>query len=816
MGIINSTYQSNVIETFQFEVLSGDYTGIYNVKYLEGFKEINLISSRDDETKGFDQYIIGKETELELTRTYDSETYDLLFNIYEKYGGEAIILFRWSIKDSDGLVTDLTNDNYKIDLNESVFSLGSGSKKVSYKINIKEDQNKFNNRIESSVDLFSNQNLDDNAITPVVTQEIYLKKNNPTLKNEWFAVDNQYTFNIYNILTENKSLVPIVNVLTESFETPTNNYPSNYFSNSSSIFTANANYEGLTLKVTDLIITIRQDPNDPVLINNFTLYFNISPLLTDAFFEIQSQVVDSGSFLFTEINISNISIEVPNMSIGDKLRIFAVSDDSRLPNSEIFISNNFQYELEVVTPKFAETSESVRLFDAFDQTLKQYTDSSITLNSDVLSLNGRYYENFVNSFSGLRFGKNPDVERRFQTNFLDLFTASSNLMALGYDLRPNELKIEPLEFFFKDVEVIDLRDLNYVREDYVYGQSDELFYNYIKTGYNRFSTEQTEDLENFNTKARLTTPLKTISKKLDIESDLITDIYAITEGINDTSNTTNDRDDEIVLINTVDLASYNDESYYNSVIHKDSGSGQLVLEQYERAWAQDFELTDTLTIDSGLNIGSYTIFSISSFEITISASTFDTGVSSNIISTTRTNITKNRSSEGFTTLYSNGKPVEITANAIHDPIRQLLRHYGWFGSGFNKVETTNNIIVNDYKNNGNVTTQVDPIDFPLEYPDQLILDQNIQLQTLLDNGLKPLFSGNWIEITVTNLDFTQFINILNALRYGVIGDDSDSFGYITIPTPLGAKKVYPFLEEGLSFDRNSNKLNIKGFEKYSE
>lgn len=806
MGIINSTYESNVVEIFQFEVLSGDYAGVYDVKYLEGFKKINLISSRDDETKGFDQYIIGKETELELTRTYDSETYDLLFNIYEKYGGEAIILFRWSIKDSNGLVTDLANDNYKIDLNKSVFSLGPGSKKVSYKINIKEDQNKFNNRIESSVDLFSDQNLDDNAISPVVTQDIYLKENNPSLKNEWNAVNDQYSTNF----VEGTTLVPRVRVLSENFQTSTDNFANN----TSSIFTALNSYEGLTLKITSLIITVRQDVNDPNITNDFTLYGYVNDI-SNSFFEIDSVIEDLGVYKQTKIEISNQSFDVFNLVPGDRIRIIAQNQDQRISSSEIFISNNFQYELEIETPKFAGLSESVRLYDAFDQIIKQYTDSSLGFNSDVLSPSGRYYDNFVNSFLILRAGDNPDVERRFQTNFLDFFTASSNLMALGYDLRPNELKIEPLEFFFKDVEVIDLSDLNYVRENYVYRQSNELFYNDIKTGYNRFSTEQQEDLENFNTKVELTTPLKTISNNFDIESDLITDIYAITEGINDTSNTTNDRDDEIVLINTVDLATYEDDAYYSSVIHKDV-SGQLVLEQYERAWNQDFSISDTLVIISGLNIGSYSVISLSSTDIVLSSTTFDVGTSSNKISTTRTNITKNRSSEGFTTLDSNGLPIEITANAIHDPIRQLLRHYGWFGSGFNKVETTNNIIVNDYKNNGNVTTQVDPIDFPLEYPDQLILDQNIQLQTLLDNGLKPLFSGNWIEITVTNLDFTQFINILNALRYGVIGDDSDSFGYITIPTPLGAKKVYPFLEEGLSFDRNSNKLNIKGFEKYSE
>ena len=44
----------------------------------------------------------------------------------------------------------------------------------------------------------------------------------------------------------------------------------------------------------------------------------------------------------------------------------------------------------------------------------QYTDSKTLLDSNILSLNGRYYENYINSFIGLR----PNISNQtLKTNF---------------------------------------------------------------------------------------------------------------------------------------------------------------------------------------------------------------------------------------------------------------------------------------------------------------------------------------------------------------------------------------------------------------
>ncbi|BAQ84148.1 hypothetical protein [uncultured Mediterranean phage uvMED] len=783
-------------------------SGVYNIKKPNGFNEVDTIVDRNDEFWGVDNFILGEETELSIYENYDPETFNNIKGVYDELGGDAQIVFRWFVIDKNSSETSLLEDNYQLNLNDIEFKSGLERNYIRFKIKKREEQNKFNTRKDTTVDLFSNTNLDNNTITPVQTDELYFKKIIDSLVNTWNAISDQYSTNFYNTLPGalNNFLIPRASVGDEKFV-------KSYLNIYDPLFVAQSSYNGVSLKILNLNVNIRQDPTQPTLTNNFRLVGYVNEI-SNSFFQIQSTVKDTGSYLITEIDIVNEDFDVPNLSISDRLYIVTISEDSRIPDTEFFISTSFQYQLKLNTPDFAVKTNSVRLFDAIDQVSRQYTDGETTLESTILSSNGRYHENYINSFIGLRASEKNNISQSLKTNFESIFeNGVSKVMALGYDLRSDKLKIEDINYFFKDVESFDFSQRDYERSTFMLNQYDDLHFNTLLTGYKKFSSQQDEDLFNFNTNVELTSPIKSLKNKLDVESEIVTDEYIINESVNDLSNSTNDKDDDVILLDSVLLQSYTDSAYYNSVIHKDN-SGDLILEQYDRSFLIDFEIGQNIEISTGLNTGFYTVDSLTSFDMNLGNVTgIQTGTSANIITINRGNILKNRTNEGFDVL--NGvSNISTASNVIHNPIYQLFRWYPLWGSGLTKKELNTEIIVNDYKNNGDVTVKVNSGVFPKEYPNEITLDQNFSQIGFQGAGLLPLFTGDQIEIKIYNVDFFEFFEIFNNWRYGNESNDSLSFGYVTIPTPYGVKKIYPFGEEAFNHKRSENALTIKGLVKY--
>jgi len=578
------------------------------------------------------------------------------------------------------------------------------------------------------------------------------------------------------------------------------------------LFRASANYLGLSLKILNLNISYRQDVNNPLLTNDFKLVYLINGVLGVPVELESSTIEDLGTFKQTVIDITNKSYSIPNLNQGDSLQIFCLLDDNAIPNNSNFsVSGNFQYELLLNNPDFAMKNKSVLLFNSISKLCEQYTDGKTLLDSNILSLNGRYYENYINSFIGLR----PNISNQtLKTNFESLFEKGlSKIMALGYDLRSETLKIEDINFFFKDIEIFDLTNRDYTRDEFVLKQYNDIHFNNLLTGYKKFSSEENEDLFNFNTKAELTTPIKSLKKKLDIESETSTDEYLINEGINDNSNSTNDKDDDIVLLNTVFLNTYTDNALFPNTEHVNE-SGELIINQYEKSFTDNFKVGDSINILTGLNTGVYTINSLTFNSINLGPQpSIQTGVSDNTIQITRNNIIKNRTNEGFDIL-TGVSDSNTSSNVIHNPKYQCFRWYPLWGSGLTKKDLNTEIIVNDYKNNGDVTVKVNTSVFPNEYPNEITLDQNFTQLDLQNSGLFPLFNGDYIEIKMHNVDFFEFFEIFNNWRYGFNNDDSTSFGYLKVPTPYGGKNIFPFGDEAFNHKRSENTLTIKGLIKY--
>ena len=809
--IKNIRYEDNTSERFEIEVLDGSLVGTYNIKKPSQFDDVDTIVDRNDEFYGVDNFILGEETKLSILENNDPNTFNLITDVYNKLRGDAQIVFRWITKDSLGVETSILGDDYQINLNDVEFKLELERLSIKFKIKKREEQNKFNTRIDTTVDLFSDTNLDNNSITPIATSSLYLKKIDKELVNKWNSIGAKSFFasnrSFTNIISDRYILLSTVG--DEQFEQAS-------YNGNNPLFTSKQDYEGLIFKILNLKVTVRQDIDNPNEVNKFSIAYLINGAQNSPQILAESVEVDLGTYKQTEIDILNQEFKITNLRENDTFQVFIYfnNDDPILNKTLITWSESYQFQLILNSPEFAIKTESVRLYDSLNKVIGQYTDEETALNSSILSENGRYYDNFINSFIGLRNSNAGTGINSLKTSFESLFEKGvSKIMALGYDLRDQEVKIEDINFFFKDFETADLSNKDFERDSFSRSQFNSIHFNSLLTGYKKYSSEQEEDLFNFNTTVELTTPIISLKNKLDIESETVTDEYVINEAINDSSTATNDKDDDIVMINTLFLDSYIDTSLYADVEFINN-SGELILEQYDKDFTKDFESGNIITIDSGFNDGTYTVVSVSQFELNLGAlNPIQTGTSNVTITVTMENIIKNRTNEGFDIL-SGVNDLETVLNAIHNPTYQLFRHYPLWGSGLTKKDLTKEIIVNDYKNNGDVNVKVNTTDFPLEYPNEIKLNENFTQKDLQDTGLLPLFNGDYIDITIKTVDFSEFFELFNNWRYGALNNDSESFGYITVKTPFGIKKIYPFGDECFNHNRSSNTLTIKGLVKY--
>jgi len=149
-------------------------------------------------------------------------------------------------------------------------------------------------------------------------------------------------------------------------------------------------------------------------------------------------------------------------------------------------------------------------------------------------------------------------------------------------------------------------------------------------------------------------------------------------------------------------------------------------------------------------------------------------------------------------------------NLRHNPKYQLARWFPFYGSGLTKKDDAEEIIVTNYKNNGDVTLEPSSLELLNELQGLTMLNVNETLGRL--RGYKdPFFSGETIETTLTGVLFNEFFACYTEWRYG-----TNNRGYISIPGVDGNIKMFPFGNKAFDFDGSRNELTLRGKIKFSE
>lgn len=803
-------YEDGAEEIFRLIVTSGNYAGTYDIVKPDGWDEVDSVVNISEEFFNVEDFIIGKTNKIKFLQYNDDTAYEVIKNVYREQGGDGQILFKWILR-KDGYEYEPLGDNFEINLNKYDDGFEKSMMRIETEIKKRESQSKLLNREDVTINLFETKDIDGNDLTPVPTFEFGYKKGDKVLSNFWFFSTNQmpafaYSKSHFFMFTKSDDSEFGSNTNKDAGEA---NYSSTIVSQKGVFLTTNVTLKKVIVEFSNIhwmcIKENYQFPNCSLVIlvkNGVNVVRSIIVKDTVA--------VNGVGAVLGEIKITNQKIDIGKLSPGESLD-FKVQTNEDAEFSMYWTEDNASIEIttNLTTPMVK--TRGVRLFDAINQVVKNYTANVLSLESNILSVGGFYYNSSISTGIFLRgLPSIFTVSQKMKTSLKGLlYDSAAPLMALGFDILNDKVIVEDLDYFFKDVMIADLSDKEYLEENYKIENDKEISFNTLVFGSKKFSTQKKYDIENFNTKLEATTPLITVKKKFDKQTDFVIDEYKIQELNEDKSTSTNTNDDDLVLIDMVNLNDYWDDAVFEDCAHI-SDDGYLWLICTETPFDTTLlSVGSSVQIPEGLNIGTWQVLEINGIKIKLNKTTgIQTGTNDTPIKYLIQSVTKNRTTEGFTNVSKIRNPESCT-NIRHNPKYHLSRWFRYFGSGLRRKPGTEKINVTSYKNNSEAKMEAASAELNNELQG-LVTTGASETLSRLRGFQQTYFNGQNIEVTLMGVTHYHFLQIFNNWRYGIDGDRNKSRGFIKVPTPDGVIEVYPFADKAFEHSKTRNELSIKG------
>lgn len=798
------SYENATEQIFTLTVPDGAHAGVYEIEKPDGFDEADIIVDINEDYFNVDNFVLGDTEKIKFLEYSNGAGYNIVKKVYEELGSDGRIIFGWKAKNGT-TEYDLLGDGYELNLNKYRRGYEKSMMKIETEIKKREVQNKFLTREDVSVNLFSEKDLDNEDAPALVLDDVFFKE----------GVRKKGNFYYYDISQRPLTFTAMkyfqfLYQRSEGYEIGDNsNNVSGYENIGFGVF-----YRGT------MISTVSELPYINIEISNmhviafslesqpdFSLYAVIKngPTVLRHIFLIDFEdIAPSGDIKRQELKIVNDVFSIGNLKPNESIDVqFLSNNDQAARFSVQDTSTSIEITSDLSTP--LRKIKVIRLKDAIERIARLYSGVDLPVQSTIISPGGYYYNTAIST--GMFMRALPDIynTNKITTSFKTLFYESaSKLLALGFDLQDDKIIVEDIGYFFKDVETYDFTTKEIIQDEFFTENDLDASFNQLLFGSKKFSTNKRSDLLNYNTKLEALTPLKSVKTKFDKSIDAIIDEDKISEMILDKSTSTNDNDDDLIMFDVVDVANYEDEGILSDAVHYEEG-GYLWITSFETPFdVLPLAVGGYLEITSGLNVGNWQILEINKAKIRLNkTSGIQSGTTETPIKFIVGNISKNRTDEGFSVV-SGVKDTKSATNLRHNPKYQMARWFPFYGSGLTKKADAEEIIVTNYKNNGDVTLQPAAPELDNELQGETVFNQNETLQRLRENR-EPFFSGESVEITLSEVVFHEFFNCYNAWRYG-----EDNRGYISATVPAGVLHIYPFGAKAFSFDGQRNELTIRG------
>lgn len=807
-------YENGTEEIFTLTVLDSAHAGVYVIEKPDSFDEADCIVDINEEFFNIDNFIIGDTEKITFLQYSNKNGYDIVKKVYEEKGSDGIILFSWKAVNGANEY-DLLGEGYQLNLNKYSNKFDKSMMKIETEIKKREVQNKFITREDVSVNLFSEKDLDNEAAPALVLEDVYFKEG-VRKKGNFYFFDLQQNAFVQSLHT----VFQFVYSRSDGWEIGNNtNNTSGYYA----FLGSGLQYKGVpisTISVLPEIIVEISNMNVQVLRlladpqPNFELNAvikNGATVVRKVFLEDFVTIAADATYKKQELVILNERFEIGNLQPNESIELLFESKDG---NSAGFyaVDTNTSFEITSNLTQPLRKTKVIRLNHAIERLARLYSGTDIPVQSSIINAGGYYYNTAIST--GMFMRGLPEVynTNKITTSFKTLFYESaSKLLALGFDLQDDKIIVEDISYFFKDVETYDFTDKEFIQDEFTIDHDLENSYNQLIFGSKKFSTNKKSDLLNYNTKLEALTPLKSVKTKFDKTIDAIIDEDKISEMILDKSTSTNDNDDDLIIFDVVDVVNYEDEGILSDCVHSNEG-GYLWLTSFETPFdTLALSVGGYLEITSGLNVGNWEILEINKAKIKLNKTAdIQTGEAETPIKFIVGNISKNRTDEGFLTV-ENTKDQRSATNLRHNPKYQMARWFPFYGSGLTKKTGSEEIIITNYKNNGDVILEPNSVGLENEMQGETELKANETFERLR-NYKTPFFSGEHSEITLMDVAWHEFYDCYTKWRYAYV-EEKDR-GYISVNSAEGILKIYPFGSKAFEFSGQRNELTIRGKKKY--
>lgn len=811
--IENILYENGVEEIFKFIVPSGTHQGEYIIDKPGGWDDIDSTVDIDEDQFFVKNFIIGENAKLKFYQYGNRSAFDILEKVYEEQKGDGRIIFKY-IGKKDNTEYDLLKDNMEVNMNKYNKTFGNSMFVIEVEIIKSEVQNKLFNRDEITIDLFDEKDLDENTIIPIETFEIGYKKGAKKQTNFYFwdtsqnaLIDKYRTDHFFSFLRADGY----------EFGNNTNEYCGIRWKfdiriDQGPFVSTNVTLESIKVEISNFHVYGYRDDNLYAKIALYAIIEGNNQSYTQKLLE--STEIINGTNKVAELKIDNKTFDLnpPNLNNGQSLKFMILSMNNTDQFKIISVNTDTSIEISTSIESPLVKTTGIRVIDAIKQVVKNYTSSGLGVESTYLGPGGAYYNTSISTGVYLRgLPKKYTAGQKIKTSLKSLVeNGVSKLLALGYDVLNNNVVVEDINYFFKDIQIYDLSGKDYIRDGFKIEIDKDVVFNNMTFGSKKYSKNVKEDIQNFITSAEFTTPIKSIKNKFDKQTELIIDEYKIQELIEDKTSSTNDNDDDLVLIDQVQLEDYYDTGIFEKCNHTiENGFLKLIctITAFDTTM---ITVGSSIEIMEGYNTGVWIVTNIDGAELTLNKNSgIQTGTINTKVKYLISSLIKNRSvNDGFVNPVWIRDPKTAT-NTRHNPKYHMARWFPFFGSGLIKKPDTDLIKVTNYKNNDKAQMTAIWQDLNNELQGEIIVGADESLGRLRAYK-QPLFSGDLIEISIAKVTFEEFILIYENWRYGLNGDRTKNRGYLTINTPIGLYDVYPYGNAGLSHNRKNNLLSIKG------
>jgi hypothetical protein len=690
----------------------------------------------------------------------------------------------------------------------------------------------INRRKDVNVNVFSDKDLDLNPITPLATESILLKAKPILGVSEWVSgvvasfatriVDDGSSVNIPNEYSYFNNLQQIKKQGIEN----TLSYLDNdlYWASSTENSGLRENF--------GFIIAQNEITNMKINLNNINiesyLYTTIAslnlPYDITGFYRVKMEVVwgfDTVTFIgkqtifdhqidtdgitegFQYYNYSgDVSVEIPYLPQGAKVWIYCTGQTKRTSAvagafTGAFLSsqskvNAFDLSITATSTAIDSVIKGVRYIDLFKQNVKSI--SGLTVDAPRFDIAGEFYEQFA--FNGKLIRQFED--KAFYVNFKDL-TEGLQEVNSDYQINQTNVFLGKYDDFYTNVDLGGF--LQSPDSEFTANFNERYAINTFDYSYKTFEQNRDESntVDSIHTNAQFLLPNKLVENTKKIEVNHIRDPFAIEsarrQGINTKESTSLDNDDKLFLIDVYPLDEGAISGFGAKLLMRINAGKLEILNNTQNGegtpfnWTLlGFEVGSTFEIIEGVNIGTYTVDSITPTNLLLIGSPTIEGDHFIKVEYPLTNVNYvNRTNEGFTSIekLSGGD----NFSNLRYSIKRNVNHWESYLKTATKYKP-NGIIQNTFfKNNGEVSTLYGAETIPT------IEGANINVTDLSDAILSPMFYKTKV---VANFEAIKILLDNLATQKGFIR---------VVDTNEAVIKLHP---TKLDYEWSTNLLTIEG------